>query len=157
LAFLFFARLFYGFAPPNGETNMPAYEEIRLGDVAEKSMVVTEELVRDFATLSGDFNRVHLDENYASATIFGHRVAHGVISAALISTVLGTCLPGEGTIYLSQTLEFRKPVFLNETITAKVEVKDKNNRSKKIRLVTTVRKADGQLALSGEAWVLCTH
>jgi 3-hydroxybutyryl-CoA dehydratase len=119
--------------------------------------VVTEELVRNFAALSGDFNPVHLDESYATATVFGHRVAHGVISASLISTVLGTCLPGEGTIYLSQTLDFRKPVFLNETITAKVEVKDKNNRAKKIRLLTTVYKADGQIALSGEAWVMCTR
>ncbi|MDR2140783.1 MAG: MaoC family dehydratase [Deltaproteobacteria bacterium] len=135
---------------------MPAYEEIKIGDVAEKSLLVSEGVVRDFAALSGDNNPVHLDENYASATIFGHRVAHGVISAALISTVLGTILPGEGTIYLSQTLEFRKPVFLNETVTAKVEVKDKNNRSKKIRLITTVFKADGQIALSGEAWVLCS-
>jgi 3-hydroxybutyryl-CoA dehydratase len=136
---------------------MPSYEEIKPGDVAEKSVVVTEELVRNFANLSGDFNPVHLDENYAQATIFGHRVAHGVISASLISTILGTCLPGEGTIYLSQTLEFRKPVFLNETVTGKVEVKDKNNHSKKIRLLTTVYKADGQIALSGEAWVLCTR
>ncbi|MDR2421776.1 MAG: MaoC family dehydratase [Deltaproteobacteria bacterium] len=136
---------------------MPAYEEIKVGDVAEKSLVVTEQLVRDFAALSGDYNPVHLDEGYATATVFGHRVAHGVISAALLSTVLGTMLPGEGTIYLSQSLEFRKPVFLNENVTAKVEVKDKNNRSKKIRLLTTVYKADGQMALSGEAWVLCTR
>jgi 3-hydroxybutyryl-CoA dehydratase len=134
---------------------MPVYADIKVGDVAELSMDVTEELVRNFAALSGDYNPVHLDENYASASIFGHRVAHGVISAALISTILGTCLPGEGTIYLSQTLEFRKPVFLNERVTGKVEVKDKNNRSKKIRLLTTVYKSDGQIALSGEAWVLC--
>ncbi|MDR1086028.1 MAG: MaoC family dehydratase [Deltaproteobacteria bacterium] len=136
---------------------MPAYADIKVGDAAEKGMLVTDELVRNFAALSGDFNPVHLDQNYASATVFGHRVAHGVISAALISTVLGTCLPGEGTIYLSQTLNFRKPVFIDEHITAKVEVMDKNNRSKKIRLVTTVYKADGQIALSGEAWVMCTR
>jgi 3-hydroxybutyryl-CoA dehydratase len=136
---------------------MPAYDEIKVGTVAEKSLLVTDELVRSFAALSGDFNPVHLDAGYASSTVFGHRIAHGIISAALISTLLGTILPGEGTIYLSQTLNFRKPVFIDEVITAKAEVMDKNNRSKKIRLITTVYKADGQIALSGEAWVMCTR
>ncbi|MDR1608231.1 MAG: MaoC family dehydratase, partial [Deltaproteobacteria bacterium] len=128
---------------------MPAYSDIKVGDIAEKSMDVTEEVVRGFAAISGDYNPVHLDESYATTTVFGHRVAHGIISMALISSIFGTILPGEGTIYLSQTITFHKPIFLNERVTGKVEVKDKNNRSKKIRFLTHVYKADGHIALSG--------
>ncbi|MDR1870967.1 MAG: MaoC family dehydratase [Deltaproteobacteria bacterium] len=135
---------------------MPSFTEIRIGDVAEKSLLVSEKFVQDFAALTGDDNPVHLDEKYAATSFFGQRVAHGVISASLISTVLGTLLPGEGTIYLSQTLEFRKPVFLNETVTVKVAVKEKNERTKRVKLTTTATKGDGQVVLTGEALVLCT-
>ncbi len=127
--------------------------EVEAGSRATNSMLVDESTVSAFSKLSKDENPVHLDEAYAARTRFGRRVAHGMLSAALVSAVIGNKLPGPGTIYLSQTLNFRAPVYIGDTITAMVTVAEVlgNNR---FRLSTTVVRDDRQIILDGEAVVL---
>jgi 3-hydroxybutyryl-CoA dehydratase len=133
---------------------MPIYEDIAIGQRAERTTKITSDLIKSFAALTGDDNPVHLDDDYASKSFFRRRVAHGAISAALISTVLGTELPGTGTIYLSQDLVFKNPVFPEDTVTVAVEVLEKNDKSKKIKLRTTATKQDGLLVIDGVAVVM---
>src|ERR1700742_3533962 len=98
------------------------FEELSVGDTAELSFPVTEETIEKFAELSGDDNPVHLDEAYAATTQFGTRIAHGMISAAFISAMVGTTLPGYGAAYLSQSLRFRRPVKIGDTVVVKVTI-----------------------------------
>lgn len=105
-------------------------DEIQVGDSASFEKTITETDVYQFAGVSGDMNPAHVNERFASQGMFKTRVVHGMLSASLISTVLGTQLPGPGAIYLGQDIKFVKPVFFNDTITARVVVseikKDKN-------------------------------
>ena len=95
---------------------------LKAGDTASISREISDEDIREFAKLSGDFNPLHLDDEFARTTRFGRRIAHGMLGASLISTALGTKLLGEGAIYLSQTLQFLAPIFPGDTVTAKVTV-----------------------------------
>jgi 3-hydroxybutyryl-CoA dehydratase len=126
---------------------------MNLDDDAECSLRVEDRVIQAFAEASQDRNPIHLDEGYAARTRFGRRIAHGMLSAALISSVIANQLPGPGTIYLSQTLAFRAPVFIGDTITARVVLKEALGRDR-YRLETTVTRADGTLVVSGEAIVL---
>jgi len=130
------------------------YGEIKIGDTAALSLVAAAETVDDYARLTGDLNPVHLDEDYAASSFFKKRVAHGLLAAGLISAVLGTRLPGPGTIYLRQELDFKGPVFLGETITARALVLEKFDRLEKIKLRTWVENQDGRLVLDGSALIL---
>ncbi len=112
-------------------------KKIILGDTASFSKTITEYDVYTFAGVTGDFNPVHINEDAAKKSVFGKRIAHGMFTGSLISTVLGTKLPGEGTIYLEQELKFKKPVFINDTITAKVTVSEIINAEKGIYRLTT--------------------
>jgi 3-hydroxybutyryl-CoA dehydratase len=127
------------------------YEDIKVGDVAEFSKTITEYDVYTFAGVSGDFNPVHINKEVATASMFGERIAHGMLTASLISTVLGTKLPAENTIYLSQNLKFLYPVKFNDTITARVEVVEKRDDKHIIKLRTTVHNQHGTLVVDGEA------
>ena len=98
------------------------FEELKLGMSERLSKVFSEQDVLTFAEISTDNNPLHIDEEAAKKGMFGERVVHGILVAGLISAVLGTKLPGEGTIYLGQELKFKKPVFLNDEITAIVEL-----------------------------------
>jgi len=98
------------------------FDEIKLGQSAEFAKTVTEADIAGFAGVSGDFNPVHVNEEYAQTTMFKGRIAHGMLSAAFISTVLGTKLPGPGCIYVSQALKFKAPVRIGDTVVAKVTV-----------------------------------
>ena len=111
---------------------------------------ITAEDVDDFARLSGDNNPIHLDEQYAKSTSFGARIVHGMFSAALISAVAGTKLPGPGGIYLSQSLKFRKPIFIDQTAVATLTIIDINTRRGRVTMNTDVH-VDGKLVVSGEA------
>jgi acyl dehydratase len=126
---------------------------IAIGDAASLSLEITDDRVRRFADTVGDTNPVHLDDEYAKGTVFGRRVAHGMIGASLISAVLGTRLPGPGTIYLGQTLAFKGPVFIGETITARVTVIAKKPEKPIYTLETTCRNQDGDVVVEGEAVV----
>ena len=95
---------------------------MKIGDEATATMVVSDEFVRQFAVLTGDMNPLHLDDAYARSTRFGKRIAHGMIAASLIASVLGDTLPGPGSVYLGQTLRFIKPVHIGDKLWATVRV-----------------------------------
>ncbi len=123
------------------------------GEKATRTQTITDEMVRTFATLTGDTNPVHLDETYAASTRFGKRIAHGMLAASLISATLANDLPGPGTVYLSQTLQFKAPVYLGDTVTAVVEVKSVREDKPIAILITTCINQDNVTVLEGEAVV----
>lgn len=127
---------------------------IRVGDTAEFSKTIADEDVRVFADLTGDHNPVHLDDQYASSTRFGRRVAHGMLTASLISSVLANKLPGEGTVYLSQSLKFVAPVYLDDTVTTRVTVTGIREDKPIATLETVCLNQRGETLVKGEAVVL---
>ena len=129
------------------------FEDLSVGRTAEMTRVVDEADIRAFAQVSGDENPVHLDEAYAKTTAFGQRIAHGMLSGAYISAVLGTRLPGPGAIYLSQSLRFRRPVRIGDAVTARVTVKALDERRGHVTL-ETVCEVDGRAVVDGEAVVI---
>ncbi|MDR2350958.1 MAG: MaoC family dehydratase [Deltaproteobacteria bacterium] len=132
---------------------MTGIEDFKAGQFAEKTITVTEELVRDFARATGDYNPIHVDEEYAAKSFFRGRVAHGLLSGSFIGAMLGTVLPGPGTIYVYQNFRFRAPVFIGETVTVRVEISDVNRGSGVVSLKTTVG-VDGKTVIDGEAGIL---
>ncbi len=128
--------------------------KLKVGDSAEVSKTIADEDVRAFAELTGDRNPVHLDEEYAARTRFGRRIAHGMLGASLISAVLANELPGRGTVYLSQTLRFTAPVFLGDTVTARVVVKRVREDKPVVTLETVCTNQRGERVVEGEAVVL---
>ncbi len=130
------------------------FKDIKVGDKASISKTITEHDIYTYAGLVGDFNPVHVNEEVAKNTMFGGRIAHGMLIAGFISTVLGTGLPGAGTIYLSQNLKFLAPVRVGDTITAEVEILEKYEEKKRFKVKTTVYKQDGKVVIDGEALVM---
>ncbi|HJR81549.1 MAG TPA: MaoC family dehydratase [Anaerolineales bacterium] len=124
------------------------------GDTASRTTTITDEMIRAFANLSDDHNPVHLDDAYAQTTRFGRRIAHGMIAAGLISATLANDLPGPGTVYLSQTLQFKAPVFPGDTITTTVEVKSIRPDKPVVTLATFCKNQNDKVVLEGEAVVL---
>ncbi|MEE9586522.1 MAG: MaoC family dehydratase [Hyphomicrobiaceae bacterium] len=100
------------------------FEDLDVGMTASHAKIVTEADIMNFAEISGDFNPVHIDPDYAAKSIFKERIAHGILSAALLSAVFGMKLPGPGCIYVSQTLNFRAPVKIGDEVEARVEVQE---------------------------------
>lgn len=130
---------------------MASYEK---GREASFSRTVTETDIVMYAGLSGDYNPVHVDREYAVDTRFGQRIAHGLLTTSFLSRLLGMELPGPGAIYLEQTLKFKKPVFIGDTITATAKIIDFDEKRRILRLVTTCRKQDGVVVLEGEALMM---
>jgi len=126
----------------------------RVGDKASTSKTITDEDIQSFANLVGDYNPVHVDDQYAHNTRFKGRIAHGVLALGLISAVIGNKLPGPGTIYLSQTARFLRPVRPGDTITATVEVVQIKYEKHILVLRTSCVNQPGELVLDGEAVVL---
>ena len=124
------------------------------GDKTSRTTPITDEMIRLFADLTGDTNPVHLDDDYAAGTRFGRRIAHGMIAAGLISAALANDLPGPGTVYLSQTLQFKAPVFPGDTITTIVEVKTVRPDKPIVTLLTICKNQSDKVVLEGEAVVL---
>ena len=120
----------------------------------EKTVTITEEMIRGFAQATGDSNPIHLDEEYAKGTIFKTRVAHGMLQAGILSGIMGTEFPGIGTIYLSQSLKFTKPVFIGDAITFRMKVLDLTIERNRVRLETVCTNQDGNVVLTGEAQVM---
>ena len=129
------------------------FDELSVGQSAEATHVVGAGDIEAFAAVSGDHNPVHLDDAYAKTTTFGGRIAHGMLSAAYISAVLGTQLPGPGAIYLSQSLRFRRPVKIGDAVTARVTVKTLD-ADKAHATLETVCLVNGKTVIDGEALVL---
>lgn len=127
---------------------------LNAGDTASRTQTISDEMIRTFAELTGDTNPVHLDDAYAAGTRFGRRIAHGMIAAGLISATLANDLPGPGTVYLSQTLQFKRPVFPGDTITARIEVKNVRTDKPIVTLSTICINQENKVVLEGEAVVL---
>jgi 3-hydroxybutyryl-CoA dehydratase len=127
---------------------------IKRGLSASYTRTVTDADIVQFAQATGDNNAVHLDSDYAATTRFGARIAHGLLSAGLISTVLGTKLPGPGTIYLKQTLEFCRPVYLQDTVTATVTVTRVDRKANRLWLTTICTNQKGRVVVQGKAQVM---
>ena len=126
--------------------------ELNINDSEEFSKTVSESDIYLYAGVSGDFNPAHINEPYAQGTFFKTRIAHGMLCAGFISAVIGMKLPGPGTIYIRQELNFRAPVRIGDTVTARVEVIEKLEK-KRVRLKTTCVNQEGTLVLDGEAVV----
>lgn len=126
----------------------------KVGDRATLSKTITDADVRAFAEVSLDHNPLHLDDEFAAGTRFGRRIAHGMLSASLVSGILGNTLPGAGSIYLSQTLKFTAPVFIGDTVTAVVEVTKVRTDKPVVTLSTTCTNQRGETVLEGEAVLL---
>jgi len=134
------------------------WDDFNVGDKAEHAKTIQNEDIQAFAKLSGDYNPIHVNEEYAKTTMFGQRIAHGMISASLISAVLGMHLPGPGAVYMSQEVKFRKPVFIGDTLTAKGEVVEKftkkDGKLKFLKIQTNVYKQGDELVTEGYALVI---
>ena len=130
------------------------FEEIKIGLKKEFSVKITEELVNDFAKISGDFNPLHMDEDYASTTSFEKRVVHGMLLASFFSRVDGMYLPGKHALYFSQTLKFVNPCFLDDLVTVQSEVIDKITAAKMITVKTQIINESGQVLVKGKSNVL---
>lgn len=129
-------------------------DNLKIGDEFTRTRIVTDEVIRDFAKVSGDHNPIHLDDEFAAKTRFGRRIAHGMLSGAFISAVLGDEFRERKIVYLSQTLKFTAPVFIGDTITATARVDRMRAEKGIVFLKTTCTNQDGQITCSGEAVIM---
>jgi 3-hydroxybutyryl-CoA dehydratase len=129
------------------------FEDLSVGQTASFGKTITEADILMFAAVSGDTNPVHINKEVAAASMFKERIAHGMLSAGLISAVLGTRLPGEGTIYLGQNLKFRAPVKIGDTVTATVTITALDAAKKRV-VLNTVCTVEGKPVIEGEATVM---
>jgi 3-hydroxybutyryl-CoA dehydratase len=128
-------------------------KELKVGDMASASKIFTDQDVLVFSNLSLDKNPIHLDQSYAENSIFGQRVVHGMLVASLFSGLLGMKLPGEGSIYLGQSLSFTAPIFIGEKVTATVEIIKIRPDKPIVTLRTFCENSEGSVVIEGEAVV----
>lgn len=128
------------------------FEDVDLGMEETFTKTVTAEDIDMFATVSGDYNPFHMDETFAASTAFGGRIAHGLLVASYFSTILGTKLPGPGSVYVSQSLKFRAPVHIGDTVVARARVVSKNDEKFRVTLECEGT-VNGESVLDGEAVV----
>ena len=128
--------------------------ELKIGDSFSTTREVTDELIRKFAEVSGDHNPIHLDEEFAAGTRFGRRIAHGMLSGAFISAVLGYEFKERKIVYLSQTMRFTAPAFIGDTITTTATVTNIRQDKGIVTLETICTNQDGKITLTGEAMVM---
>lgn len=129
------------------------FDDLTVGMSDEYSKTVTDKDVMMFADITGDFNPVHVDEVAASRTRFGGRIAHGMLSAGLISSAIANKLPGSGSIYLAQSLKFTLPVRLGDTVTAKITVTELLPK-RRVKLSTVCTNQNGEMVIEGDATVM---
>ncbi|MBL4801268.1 MAG: MaoC family dehydratase [Emcibacter sp.] len=128
-------------------------EELEMGQSYSTVNVVTDEDIIKFSEVTGDVNPIHLDDDYAKNSIFGERIAHGMISAGYISAIFGTKFPGPGSIYMTQSLKFRAPVKINDTVETTVTIIDLNEKRKRVTLNCECKVGD-TVVLTGEAQLM---
>ena len=128
-------------------------KQFTVGQTASMSKTVSEYDVYSFAGVTGDFNPAHVNEAYAAGTSFKKRIAHGMLSAGFVSAVLGTKLPGPGSIYAGQTMKFLAPVYIGDTVTATVTVKEILEERRRVILITEVTNQEGVTVFTGEATI----
>lgn len=127
---------------------------IKVGDSFSKERLVTDELVRAFADVSGDYNPLHLDEEFAKTTRFGRRIAHGMLSGAFISAVLGYEFSEKKIVYLSQTMKFTAPVYIGDTVMTTATITNIREDKQIVTLDTVCTKQDGEVVVKGESVVM---
>ena len=130
------------------------YDEITIGQTASYSKLIEERDIQLFAAVSGDINPVHLDADFAAGTAFGERIAHGMLTGAVISAAIALELPGPGTIYLGQSLRFRLPVKIGDEITIQLEVTDKRDDKRFVTLDCKAVNQHGKVVATGTAEVM---
>jgi 3-hydroxybutyryl-CoA dehydratase len=130
------------------------FEELFVGQKANFFKKIDSALINDFAKISGDFNPLHMSEEYASTTNFGKRVCHGMLLASYFSQLVGMYLPGKNSLYFSQTLNFRNPCFIDDNITIEGEIIEKKLNIKLIVIKTTIHNQDGKCLIDGIAKVI---
>lgn len=126
--------------------------KVQVGDTAERTLILTRQHVQTFGELTGDFNPLHFDEAFAAKTRFGKLVAQGGLTTGLLHALVAMDLPGPGTVFLSQNWKFTAPVFVEDTITAAVEVLSVHESKPVTQLAVVVKRGDGEVVLEGEAW-----
>ncbi len=129
------------------------FDEIAIGDTTTYTRLITNREVEAFAAISGDHNPLHLDPEYAATTAFGECIAHGMLTGALISASIAMQLPGPGSVYLSQNIQFRSPVMLGDTLTVTLTVTDKHAKRPWVTLQCEVANQEGKAVAKGEAQV----
>ncbi len=132
-------------------SGVKAFEDFALGDSATFSKTMTEADILLFAAVSGDTYELHLDEEYAKTTRFGRRVAHGMLTASLLSTVNALLLARPGGLYVEQAVRFRRPVFIGDTLTARAQIVEILPAKRRLRCVTTVVNQHGKVVIDGES------
>jgi acyl dehydratase len=125
---------------------------LAVGQVATRSLTVTEDSVRTFAALTGDYNPLHFDPEFAAGTKFGRLVAQGGLTTGVLHALVAMDLPGPGTVFLSQTWKFTAPVYIGDTITARAEIVSLHETKPVTQLKIVVTRQDGEVVLEGEAW-----
>jgi len=128
-------------------------EDLYIGLASEKTMVVTAEKIDSFAELSGDYNPIHMDAEFAATTPFGRRIAHGALSASLVSAILGNDLPGPGAIFVELNMRFRRPAFIDDEITAHAEVVEINEKFGRVKMKVSCS-VNGKVIIRGDAGVM---
>ena len=128
--------------------------DLKVGDTFTISKEVTDEVIRKFADVSGDYNPIHLDEEFAAKTMFGKRIAHGMLGASFISAVLGYQLSERKVVYLSQNLRFIAPVFIGDTVTAKAVVKEIRADKPIVTIETSCENQKGETVITGEGKIM---
>ncbi|ABR30070.1 enoyl-CoA hydratase [Thermosipho melanesiensis] len=127
------------------------FDEIYIGQKFEKKFIVKSDHVLNFAEITGDKNPVHIDEEYAKNSIFGGRIAHGILLLGYVSSILGMEFPGPGTIYMSQNANFLRPVYVGEEIKIVIEVLEKQMEKKRITVSTNIYNKEGKICVEGRA------
>ena len=133
----------------NDKLSKYTFDEIEIGLTKQFQITITESMVDNFAKLTGDFSPIHMDEDYASTTTFQKRVVHGMLLASFLSKIDGMYLPGKHALYFSQSLDFRHPCFLGDTITISSVVIDKSSSTKILKIESKITNQEGKTLLSG--------
>jgi 3-hydroxybutyryl-CoA dehydratase len=127
------------------------YEVIEIGETASISKMISEADIVNYAGIIGDFNPIHVNPEYAKTTMFGERIAHGMLTASFISTLVGCLIPGKNALYLSQEVKFVKAVKIGDTITATAEVIEKIDAKRRVIMKTTITNQHGEVVVAGKA------
>lgn len=129
------------------------YEDLQVGQSHETVHTITENDIQRFAEVSGDFNPLHMSDEFAATTIFGKRIAHGALTASYISGILGNNLPGPGAIFVGLSMRFKRPVHIGDVVTVRAEVSEKHDRGNRVTLKIECL-VEGKRVISGEAEVV---
>ncbi len=125
------------------------FDEIEIGLTKQFQITITESMIDDFAKLTGDFSPIHMDKDYASTTTFEKQVVDGMLLASFLSKIVGMYLPGKHALYFSQSLDFRQPCFIGDTITVSSRVIDKSTSTKILKIESKITNQEGKILLSG--------